>query len=176
MKIIAFAGPAGAGKTTAARYLVENYGFERVSFAAPLKRMLAAIGLPEPATQEAKLAILPDLGVSWRHCAQTLGTEWGRTCVHPDLWVKLLCKQMVEAGGNYVFDDLRFPNEDAALRAMGAAIVHLAGRAAKMGGAEATHESERPLPVQKGDHIINNVGVLGSLFGILDHIATSQEA
>ncbi len=38
--IIAFCGLAGSGKDTAANYLVEEHGFKKASFAAPLKQMV----------------------------------------------------------------------------------------------------------------------------------------
>lgn len=41
--IIGFCGLKGAGKDTAADYLVKNYDFEKVSFAAPMKRAVAAL-------------------------------------------------------------------------------------------------------------------------------------
>ena len=41
--IIGLVGHAGAGKDTAAEYLVEHFGFSAVSFAAPLKNMLEAL-------------------------------------------------------------------------------------------------------------------------------------
>ncbi len=43
--IIAFVGRKGSGKTTAAQYLVEKYGFHKVSFAKPLKDLVASLGV-----------------------------------------------------------------------------------------------------------------------------------
>jgi hypothetical protein len=45
---------------------------------------------------------------------RTLGTEWRRQCVHPDVWVTIALKHISRAlseGRNVVIDDLRFPNE-----------------------------------------------------------------
>jgi hypothetical protein len=39
MTRIAFFGRMGSGKTTAAQYLVDEHGFQRVSFASPLKKI-----------------------------------------------------------------------------------------------------------------------------------------
>lgn len=40
MRDIAFMGHARSGKDTAGRYLVENHGFRRVSFADPVRESL----------------------------------------------------------------------------------------------------------------------------------------
>ena len=65
-----------------------------------------------------KEAVLPELGVSARHLLRTLGTEWGRECVSPTVWLdvwlaKALRKSFV------VVDDVRFKNE--------ADLIHLLG-------------------------------------------------
>ena len=43
--LIAFTGLAGSGKTAAANYLVNNFGFTKISFADPIKKMAMAYGL-----------------------------------------------------------------------------------------------------------------------------------
>lgn len=43
--VIAFVGPIGCGKTTAANYLVEKYGYTLCKFAQPLRGMLWSMGL-----------------------------------------------------------------------------------------------------------------------------------
>lgn len=47
MKLVGFCGLMGSGKTFAADYLVEKYGYTKVKFAKPLKDMLRAMGLTE---------------------------------------------------------------------------------------------------------------------------------
>lgn len=46
-RIAVLTGKAGAGKTTLAKYLVGQSGFERVRFAGPLKRMAKEFGLTD---------------------------------------------------------------------------------------------------------------------------------
>lgn len=131
MTIIAFTGYAGSGKTTAAKILIEN-GWARGKFAAPLKNMLRCLLLGQGLnTREVERMIEGDLkevpspllcGKSPRHAMQTLGTEWGRTCIDEDLWVDAAMRGV---SGPTVFDDCRFPNEAAAIRKAGGAIIEI---------------------------------------------------
>jgi hypothetical protein len=163
--IIGFAGPAGVGKDTAAHYLVQNYGFRQMAFAATLKEMLAIAGLPEPANRDDKEKVIPGFDFSWRQAAQMLGTEWGRA-LDPDIWIKLTEQKLRNPFNNFTFSDVRFENEAAMLRRRGV-VVHLRGRAADLGAA-AAHASETGVLALGGDHIIHNDGSVGELHLELD--------
>lgn len=95
-----------------------------LSFAAPLKDMMKSLGVPHEAVygedKEEPLAMLG--GRTARHAMQTLGTEWGRQLIWSDLWVFAWRKQAKFYGSGgwiVVADDMRFPNEAAAIRALG---------------------------------------------------------
>lgn len=183
--IIAFAGPAGSGKDTCGNYLIENYGFRRLSFAKPLKMALEAMDFPEPATQEEKERIIPELGVSWRHMAQTLGTEWGRNMVHSDLWVILAERRVRQEGGAFVITDCRFENEATLTRKTNGVVAHIQGRSYAMPKATAGHLSEAGIAMAPNDYIIDNAPLqrigklkedtkesLPKLYAQLDHLAS----
>ena len=129
--IIAFTGYAGAGKSAAAKILVEN-GWTRAKFAAPLKNMLRSLlhdqgVIPELIEEmiEGRLKESPSPllnGRTPRHAMQTLGTEWGRTCIDEDLWVDAAMRSV---SGPTVFDDCRFSNEVAAIREAGGTIIEI---------------------------------------------------
>jgi hypothetical protein len=155
MEIYGFAGPAGSGKDTCGAVLIDRCGFEKVSFAAILKRMLTTAGYPEPATAALKEEIIPELGCSWRHMAQTLGTEWGRNQIHPNLWVKL-CIRSLKPDGKYVFTDVRFDNEAEAIEEAGGTLVHLKGRKAAMAEGTAGHVSEKGVTKRPWAMILDN--------------------
>lgn len=128
--IIALTGLAGSGKSTAAKHLVEKHGFTLVKFAAPLKDMLRPLGLGdreiEGDLKEVPCALLG--GRTPRHAMQTLGTEWGRECMDPDLWIRIALKRAaaeLDQGGKVVMDDCRFPNEAEAVLARGGSIVRI---------------------------------------------------
>jgi hypothetical protein len=165
--VVAFTGPAGAGKSTATRHLVERRGYKLVKFAAPLKDMMRAIGLTEEEI-EGGLKEQPSstlLGKTPRHAMQTLGTEWGRGCIGEDLWISLW-RRRVEAvlasGDKVVVDDCRFPNEAAAIRKFGGNIYLLAGR----GGIAGNHQSERGC--EDMDSILVNQGSIDELYSMVD--------
>lgn len=124
--LIAFTGLAGAGKSTAAAHLVKHRGFTRVRFAGPLKAMMAALGCTEAeidgALKETPCELLG--GRTPRHAMQTLGTEWGRDLIAPDLWIRAF-NAALPATGNVVVDDCRFPNEAAAVTAAGGILVRI---------------------------------------------------
>jgi hypothetical protein len=126
MNLIGLYSPApGCGKTAVAQVLNE-YGFGRHPFAGPLKRMacefLTEIGYDR---HEADRLVWTDketeilvLGVTVRHILQTLGSEWGRSCIHPGIWI------YAWAGGlrghaKVVVDDVRFENEAAEIKSRG---------------------------------------------------------
>ena len=91
--------------------------YERYRFAYPLKNMLRQFHIHDDVWEdrERKEKPIPWLGVSPRYMAQTLGTEWGRECIRPDVWVVLAMgrwHQINAAGkGRMVIPDVRFINE-----------------------------------------------------------------
>lgn len=165
--VVAFTGQAGSGKSTATKYLVEQHGYTLVKFAGPLKDMMRAIGFDDVEI-EGELKETENInlwGKTPRHAMQTLGTEWGRNCIHPDFWVGLW-RQRVNAvmfgGGRVVVDDCRFPNEAAAIRRLGGDIYRITGR----GGIPGHHESERGCGDE--DLVIANDNAPEALFGKVD--------
>ena len=119
MAVIGLTGYAGSGKSAVAQFLVEDHGFTRLSFAAPLKRMVRTLD-PIIANDGRRLSDLwdPHQGdeshikkwyPEYRRVLRVLATE----CIRehdPDFWVKAALSQ-IETFKNYVFDDCRFPNE-----------------------------------------------------------------
>jgi hypothetical protein len=128
--LVGFFGPMHAGKSEAAKRLVATMGFERQRFAGPLKDMLVTAGLEvadvDGDRKETPNALLD--GATPRHAMQTLGTEWGRKCISKTFWINLWARRArasLAAGAHVVVDDLRFPNEAAAIRALGGVVVFI---------------------------------------------------
>lgn len=167
--IIGILGLAGSGKTLVAKHLVEEYEFERMRFADPIKRMLRlGLGLTdEEIDGEAKMT--PNAvfgGVTPRHLMQTLGTEWGRRNIHTDIWVNVWRRDVALQTGNVVVDDVRFPNEAAAIRAMGGVL----WRVYRPGLTMDSHVSERMQQNITEDHLINNATSITALLNSTDHL------
>lgn len=134
--IIAFTGLAQAGKTTAANFLAE-VGWSKVSFASPLKRMMAV--LTDETDKEARPLEL--CGKSLRECYQSLGTEWGRHLVGKDIWLRAAKRQMTSVtknGGRVVCDDVRFDNEAELVHKLGGVVIEVR----RSGLDQMGHESE----------------------------------
>jgi hypothetical protein len=146
---IALCGLAGSGKSTAADYFVSRHGYKRLSYAAPIKRMMRALLIEAGASlvetiemTDGKLKELPTsylCGHSTRYAMQTLGTEFGRNIIGQDIWRRILLNKVSEFP-RVVVDDLRFPNEAESLKAEGFIIVRII-RADS--GTNSAHSSEQ---------------------------------
>lgn len=113
--IIAICGQKGTGKTTAAEYIAQTYGFEQYAMAQPLKDALRAMfGLTdEQLDGNEKDEEDPFWGTTPRWMLQTLGTEWGQYTLNigRDIWVKRFKHLVWKPENNYVISDIRFQHE-----------------------------------------------------------------
>jgi hypothetical protein len=117
--ITAFCGRQTSGKSTAAEYLVKKHMYIKLRFSNYLKKMLHdGLGVPvkyiDGDMKNESCDIL--CGKTARFAMQTLGTEWGRNIIHPDIWAHALRRDIewYLANGIYrfVIDDLRFISEE----------------------------------------------------------------
>ena len=114
-----------SGKSTVARCLAAR-GYAIRPFASPLKEMIATFLYSCGHSYEYihdvlyvnKETVIESFGVTGRHLMQTLGTEWGRQCVLPDVWLRHWALR-VEGAPYVVVDDVRFPNEAQLLIELG---------------------------------------------------------
>lgn len=125
-KLYGICGKARAGKDTFAEGLNRLPGLQRTSsFAAPIYDMLATFlggrhNIPTILSDDGKVefdknAIIQPYDKSLRWMLQTLGTEWGRDIIHPDIWVmkaqKFIDVTVSPHVDRIVFSDVRFRNE-----------------------------------------------------------------
>jgi len=118
-KIIGLTGPKAVGKSTYAKSIE---GAVILSFATPIKEMLKVI-LPGEKYLHFKEEPIPNFpeDINARKMLQTLGTEWGREKIYPNIWVDAAYRMALPYIGKrtIVFDDIRFPNEAWAIRRWG---------------------------------------------------------
>lgn len=164
-----------SGKSTVASLLTERHDFDVIPFAGTLKEMfrvlLLDLGLSEGESERAlffdKERPLDCLqGKTPRHALQTLGTEWGRQCLDPGIWVRAWQAQVQQAwriGQNHVVaDDVRFPEEMQAVRELGGIVVRVV-RGDALDGDVLAHASEGALDGEVFDELIVNDGSLEEL-------------
>jgi hypothetical protein len=142
--LIGIAGPKRSGKDTLAHGLSRALGLPVDSFAAPLRKFVADLLNCSLATlEECKEHPIKWLdGKTPRQLMQTVGTEWGRDTVHPELWLRALLHRVQYKGA--VISDVRFPNEAKAILERGGIVIRLHREGTGSGDG---HVSERPLPV-----------------------------
>jgi hypothetical protein len=158
--LIGICGPKRSGKDTTAKYISE-YGLKHYAFAWPLKRMLAAIGVPFEIWETDEKETTKFYGRTARYLGQTLGTEWGRDKVSDNLWLQIADKEWTEAPANgMVISDVRFENEAAWIRNNGGTIVHVERPGVTWNH---SHSSEAGIFREPDDRMIYNDGSIEQL-------------
>jgi hypothetical protein len=170
--LIGLCGAAGAGKNTVADFLSDSGGctFMQIAFADPLYECVSTItGLPVARLKDRELkeTVIPWLEKSPRQLLQTLGTEWGRGTVHPEIWIRIAMErasQHMAVGRCVVVTDVRFDNEAQAIVDAGGEVWRVArpGWRCLVDDA-ASHPSEAGVSGHLIARIIDNSGSLDDL-------------
>jgi dephospho-CoA kinase len=158
-RIIGLTGPAGCGKTFVASMVPDAVV---IGLADPIYAALASIlGIPETVLRQRATKERPIewLGKSPRQLLQTLGTDWGRTLVAEDLWLRIARRRIEElaatGAGAVVIADVRFDNEAALVQEMGGEVWLVDRRPATEA---APHVSEAGLSPGLIDRVVDNTG------------------
>ena len=163
VRVIGVAGWIGAGKSLVASMIPEAW---HLQWADPIYRGLSAMldvdedDLRDRSRKE-----------DTRHLLRTLGTEWGRQLVHPDLWVRLTMQRIDKLaeeyrGGTFAICGTRFPNEIAAVRERGGEVWWVSRPGNVM---IASHSSDEAIQKADCDRVIENDGPMDALRGrVLD--------
>lgn len=159
--IIGLTGKSGSGKDTAAAYLVRELSFTRVAFADKLKEAAREIfGFSWQQLHGAKRDEVDDY---WEMkpstVLQLLGTEcvrdgFANTPVGEDIWIKAALRDRLR-GIDYVFTDVRYPNEALALTNIGGRILRITRP--EHASTRAPHASETAMDSYPCD-TIENIG------------------
>lgn len=169
-KLIGLTGLAGTGKDTVRRILEEDFGADGIAFADPIRDMIGTLLTENGYSTEwmyerdKKEAPIPGLSISYRHLAQTLGTEWGRA-IAADFWLRIARARAdaLKATGAklVVISDVRFPNEAAWIKEHGGEVW---GIVRDQAAPVRDHDSERLVDVIEPDHFIDNNGTVEDLW------------
>ena len=163
--IIGLSGYARSGKDTVAELLCLNYGYERVSFADPMRKALYVLS-PKLDGIVRLSEYVDDYG--WdvakqnqevRRLLQVFGTEVGRKMFGLDFWIDITLKD-VDNSKHVVISDVRFPNEADAITKLGGSIwrINRHNHSAVNG-----HASEHAMDNYLFNHVIYNDGTLDDL-------------
>lgn len=179
--LIGLAGRARSGKDTAAQHLLNNHGFQSYAFADPLRDGLMHILNLSPCDFEGeqKEQALPWLGRSPRELMQSLGTEWGRNSVHPELWLLLAAQNLDllarthDTARGFVVSDVRFNNEADFIRKRGGVVLHMDRVVASP---VKPHSSENGIQIALGDLRLKNDGSFDELFTNVNDIVDTLHA
>ena len=186
MKLLGVTGLARSGKDHAADYLAKHMKMHKYAFAEPLKTMLKSV-FGDHFHEGDRSGICPETCKSYRVMMQTLGTEWGREMMNPQVWVNLVAKRwreveagchMVQEGRDHtgykgyiaegmVLSDVRFDSEAEWIQLNSGVILEivrpehksLVEKVKKVVGLEG-HQSERGISRHYITHTIVNDGTL----------------
>jgi len=116
MILIGVCGKKYSGKDTMADYLVSRYGFQKRSFAGPLKdacRHLFHFSEAQCHDPRQKDVVDPRWNISPRQAFQMVGTDWVRRQFHRNFWVERMRFELMGFGpkDRVVLCDVRFENE-----------------------------------------------------------------
>jgi hypothetical protein len=168
-EIIGICGRARAGKSTVANYIRAHYGAEVMAFADPIKAGLVRMfNIAESFMEDDKELAIPGIGASYRKLAQTLGTEWGRGLIHPDLWVLHMMRRigLLDGDDRVIIPDVRFPNEATWIRSQGV-LVHIVRDELQT---VREHISEAGIEPMSGEWVIYNSGSMLDLHSQIDEL------
>lgn len=156
-KIIAFAGPAGAGKDTAVDFLKCSYEnrmkIDCFSFAGPLKEGVRKMWdfSDEQLYGDQKEVVDPRWNVTPREILQWMGTDVVRS-KQPDHWLKLMETKIKNSTADLILiSDVRFENERDLIMSLDGHVVKLV----RPGFGSGEHSSEA-IDFECNSQILNN--------------------
>jgi len=153
--IIGFTGKKTAGKTSAAKFINEKYGYPIFSFADALKEMIVTAGM---ATPEEVYQSKPE-NVRW--LLQKIGTDIIRNQINPNFWVDKMTDKIINCKEKIIIiDDIRFLNERKFVLDFNGVLIKIIRNNVYNND---THQSEIEIDLLDCNHILLNNGSLDKL-------------
>lgn len=171
--IIGMVGKARSGKNTVADMIQERIGNDHIkqyAFANPIKDAVNQLFEWGDAHSDGDLkeVVDPDWGFSPRHAYQTFGTEWGRTHLSDNIWLKIAEKQC-SYNENTIITDVRFLNEAKWVSEQGGILI----KVSRDGEYNVKpHASEKEIDLISVDYEIKNNAGLKELEYSVDRVVT----
>ena len=159
--LIGVTGFAGSGKDTFSDELVLHHNFVKLEFARKIKEILSDLyDVPIQSFYDRVLKNTSHMvlgGLTPREACQRIGTEGFRNMISRSTWVNYLIRhanEVIGGGSSVVVSDVRFPDEFARLKEMGAIMVGIERRDSE----SHRHESEVHVTelIKQCDHVIAN--------------------
>lgn len=168
--LIGITGKIGSGKSTLATFLQEKYGYTEDSMANPLKKIGSIFRFTDRqlyGTQEEKLEVHPYWKISSRTFLQKVGTQIFRDIlptVIPEMhientvWIDLFKMRYSEGPKTVVISDVRFLDEEKAIRELGGIIIRTirTNKVSSPSQEEHRHVSETEMEQIKADITVDN--------------------
>jgi radical S-adenosyl methionine domain-containing protein 2 len=167
-KLIAFAGPSGSGKDTAAEPFIEK-GYKRIAIIDPLKLAIQRSYNLSHAQLWGDLRneTIAPLGVTPRQLLQMVSAPIRE--LEPDFWIRRwskLVEETISEGHSIVCTDIRTLAEVEAAQALGGLVLRIDRPGARAPGRLSQDQTESEilrLPGTTFNHIIDNSGGLDDL-------------
>lgn len=193
--VIAMSGWRKSGKDTVADFLVREYGYRKLSFAAALKDMVSTtykvpreyldsqthkeMPLHEyPAIPSDKFtAAIHDLlrgelsSGYWTPRALCILEGSIKRSVNSNYWVRSVANEILGTRGNYVISDMRYKSEADTLRILLPSLITL--RLDRFDSIDTQDPSERDLDDYKFDIVTGNRGTTEELYHTVGHIIST---
>lgn len=176
MRIIAFTGPGGAGKNTAAEGLSSCiWHTNEVAFATPLYEM-AAVALGHTPEQINQLKQQGDKAI--RALLEQLG-DVVRNTIRPDFLIVRLVDTLRDLEESQdtpelaVITDLRTEEEADWVRAMKGLVIHVSR---PEGTSDSQHSTNQPITMEQGDEYLLNAGTIEELREEAVHVVSGWRA
>ena len=165
--LLAFSGFKGSGKDTAARVLIDEYGFTKIAFADALREALLVLNPIITLNDGQVITSLSTVvtGVGWdfaknnypevRRLMQVFGTEVGRSFFGDNVWIDILAKRypaISDDDTRYVITDCRFENECEFVQQVNGTILWIDRPGLSSDG----HASESAVPLHYAEALLYN--------------------
>ena len=176
--LIGLIGLKQSGKDTIADYLVNEYFFEKLAFADPLKRVckelfdLEESYFSDPSMKE---AVVERWGISPRTMMQRVGTDIVRTHFGNDFWIRHMeCRlKKLPPSTRVVISDVRFVSEAMFVKSHGGVLMRLKRQSSESDASDNDHISEMEQLIIQEDTTVFNFGTKDDLYQQLDDQLTS---